>query len=156
MERHISMKLRGLSGIFCCVFAFLLSTTAAFSHHQVVLVTNSSCPIDTISSLELRKIYFGIKVKHNHIYIKGIHNLSNDQLDNIFLQTVVAMSSKSYQRRLLAQSLNIGRPRIAKFSDIETLLTELRKIPCNVTYMWENKANEFDDLKIIKLLWQKN
>ncbi len=150
------MKLRGLSGIFCCFFALLSLPTTAFAHHQVVLVTNSSCPIDTVSSLELRKIYFGIKVKHDNAQIKGIHNLTNDQLDTIFLQTVVAMSSKSYQRRLLAQSLNIGRPRIAKFSDIETLLTELRKIPCNVTYMWENKANEFDDLKIIKWLWQQN
>ncbi len=148
------MKLKVFSRFFICLFAFL---PVAIAHqHQVVLVTNISCPLKTISSLDLRKIYFGINVRHEKIHIRGLRNLSDSYLDNIFLQTVVAMSSKSYQRRLLAESLNNGRPRIAEFTDAELLYKELRKSSCHVTYLWSDDVGQFDDLKIIKLLWQKN
>ena len=148
------MKLRGVCGFVFCVFVLLPGV--ASGHHQVVLVTNTSCPVDTIRSLELRKVYFGIKVRRDNYHIRALRNLSDTKLDQIFHQAVVAMSSKSYQRRLLAQILNSGGPRIAEFSNSEALIKELRKKPCNVTYMWEHEVRPFDDLKIIKLLWQKN
>lgn len=149
------MKLAGLFVFFFCVFAFL-PRVAANGHHQVVLITNTSCPINTISSLELRKIYFGYNVRRDNVQIWGLLNLSDTQLNEIFHQIVVTMSSKSYRRRLLAQTLNIGSSPVAEFSDRELLLTELRKKPCNVTYIWKHEANHFDDLKVIKLLWTKN
>mgnify|MGYP000636152678 CR=1 FL=1 len=148
------MKLRGVIGIL--FFLLILLPTATFAHHQVVLVTNVDCPVNTISSLELRKIYFGIQVKHKDYLMRGIQNQTNSQLDRIFHQTVVAMSKKSYQRRLLAQSLNRGSPSIAKFTDSIELYRELVKNTCNVTYMWEDQVRKYYDLKIIKLLWQKN
>ena len=148
------MKLMFISGFFLYLFAFLPIATA--DNHQVVLVTNKSCPVNFISSLELRKIYFGIRVRHDNYQIRGLRNLSDKNLDNIFLQTVVAMSSKSYHRRLLIESLNSGRPRIAEFSNPELLQKELRKHFCQVTYMWSGDVSQFDNLKIIILLWQKN
>ena len=148
------MKLKVVIGFFLYLFAFLAMASA--HQYQVVLVTNKSCPINSISSLDLRKIYFGITVHHNNSQIRGLRNLSDTYLDNIFLQTVVAMSSKSYHRRLLIESLNNGRPRIAEFSNTELLQKELRKHSCQVTYMWSGNASQYDDLKIIKLLWQKN
>lgn len=149
------MKLkRGYGFLFClCVFSFMPLT--ALAHHQVVLVTNTSCPVNTVSSLELRKIYFGIKVRRDNFHIRGMRNLTNDLLDKIFHQTVVAMSSRSYQRRLLAQILDSGRPRISEFSNTEKLLVELRKFPCNVTYMWGKEVVFYKDLKVIKLLWSE-
>lgn len=148
------MKLQGVRGFFLFVFVFL--PRLASGDHQMVLVTNRSCPINAIRSLELRKIYFGINVRRDSFQVRGLRNLTNEELNKIFHQTVVAMSSKSYQRRLLAQILNSGRPRIAEFSNAEALIKELREKPCNITYMWENEARHFDDLKIIKLLWQRN
>jgi hypothetical protein len=148
------MRLKVVCGFFLYLFAFLPMAEA--HQHQVVLVTNNSCPMNTISSLELRKVYFGIKVYRDNFQIRGLRNQSDTNLDKIFLQTVVAMSSKSYQRRLLAEVLNNGRPRIAEFSNTELLLKELRRISCHVTYMWADNARQLDDLKIIKLLWQKN
>lgn len=147
------MKLNRVCGIIFCMLAFM--PVASLAHHQVVLVTNTSCPLNTLSSLELRKIYFGIKVRRNNFQIRGLRNLTNSQLDKIFHQTVVAMTSKSYSRRLLAQILNSGTPRIAKFYNTEALKAELSNNTCNITYMWEEEVIHFQDLKIIKLLWQK-
>ena len=135
---------------------FGLSASIAASPNTAVLVIGSECPIDTVSSLELRKIYFGIKVKRKDVVIRGLRNLSDKQLDRVFLQTVMAMSKKSYRRRLLSLTLQYGRPGIVEILDEKTLLDKLKQNPCSLSYLWEEKAKTIPELKILNVLWRSN
>jgi len=123
---------------------------------QVVLVAGENSSIENLSPLELRKAYFGIVVRHGNQIIKPFRNSSDPQLNEIFLQSVVAMSERSYERRLLSLTLKSGRPRPEEFTDQEDLARALREYPHSISYMWRSDAEQSMGIKVIKLLWHEN
>lgn len=130
-----------------------LCMTDAFAEHQVVLVASSKSPLSELSSVELRKIFLGFNVKHEGHTVKGIRNTADERLNQIFLQTVVAMSEKAYIRRQLSQTLRQGIPHVAELKDPHKLMEALSSNPHSVTYMWKEDALRMPDVKIIKMLW---
>ena len=123
---------------------------------QVVLVAGEDSPIENLSLLELRKAYFGIVVRHDNQIIRPFRNSSDPQLRQIFLQSVVAMSERSYERRLFSLTLKSGRPRPEVFTDQDVLVRALRKNPYSISYMWRSDAEQSAGIKVIKLLWREN
>jgi hypothetical protein len=140
--------------LLCCI-GFMLCMRVAGAEHQVVLVAASTSPLQDIGSLELRKIFLGFTVKHDRQPIKGIRNVGDEDLDRIFLQTVVAMSKKSYMRRQLSQTLRKGLPRITEYDNSDDLLEALSTNPYSISYMWEHVAEREPGIKILRVLWEK-
>lgn len=130
--------------------------TAVRAAQQVVLVAGEDSPIENLSLLELRKAYFGIVVRHDNQIIRPFRNSSDPQLRQIFLQSVVAMSERSYERRLFSLTLKSGRPRPEVFTDQDVLVRALRKNPYSISYMWRSDAEQSTGIKVIKLLWHEN
>lgn len=154
MECGISVKSRLFAAGLTLSLAFCW--TAVRAAQQVVLVAGESSPIETFSPLELRKAYFGIVVRHDGQIIRPFRNSSDPQLNQIFLQSVVATSERTYERRLFSLTLRSGRPRPEEFTDQSELVRALREYPYSVSYMWRSDAERFIGIKIIKLLWQAN
>jgi len=123
---------------------------------QVVLVVGEDTQIEDISSLELRKAFFGITVRQNNRILRPLRNSSDAQLNEIFLQSVVAMSERSYERRLFSLALKYGRPRPEEFTDHDDLVRALHEQPNSISYMWRSDAERSARIRIIKLLWQEN
>jgi len=133
---------------------FLLSATTAWADRAVVLVVSTDSPIETLSALDVRKAYLGIAVRHGGQEIRALR-LSNDpELDEIFLQSVVAMSEKSYTYRLLSNALRYGRPRPPEVRDLEALLNALSTNPYSIACVWQSDADRFPELEILRVLWQ--
>lgn len=130
--------------------------TAARAAQQVVLVAGEDSPIENLSPLELRKAYFGLVVRYDNQVIRPFQNSSDSQLNRILLQSVVAMSERSYERRLFSLTLKSGRPRPKEFTDQDELVRALRESPYSISYMWRNDAERSAGIKIIRLLWQEN
>jgi hypothetical protein len=128
----------------------------AVAEHQAVLVTSSTSPIQEIDSLELRKLFLGFNVTRNGKFVKGLRNTEDDDLNSIFLQSVVAMSEKSYERRNTSLTLRKGIPRPIEYDKSEDLLIALSKNPYSVSYMWKESAVNNPDLKILRVLWEQN
>ena len=142
------------SFLLCCTgFALCLSTAAA--QQQVVLVTSSASTLNDLDSLQLRKIYLGFEITHAGTTIKALRNNTDGQLDQIFLQTVVAMSERAYTRRQLSLTLRQGTPRVAEFDNLEKLFGALGRNPNSVTYMWRADAERRQDIKILRVLWER-
>ena len=137
-----------LSLVFCW--------TAVRGAEQVVLVVGENSPIENLSSLECRKAYFGIVVRYDNQIIRPFRNSSDSQLSQIFLQSVVAMSERSYERRLFSLTLKSGRPRPKEFTDQDDLVRALREYPHSISYMWRSDVERSIGIKVIKLLWQEN
>ncbi len=141
--------------LLCCI-GMMLCMGAMTAGRQVVLVAASTSPLHNLNSLELRKIYLGFIVKRDGRIVKGLRNTEDTNLNSIFLQTVVAMSEKSYENRLLSVTLRQGTPRPAEYDKFEDLLDALSTMPYSVSYMWKEDAVRSSELKIIRVLWRQN
>lgn len=141
--------------LLCCI-GFILCIKVAGADHQVVLVAASTSPLHNIDSLELRKIFLGFTVKRDGQAITGLRNISDEDLNDIFLQTVVAMSEKSYKRRQLSLTLRKGIPRIAEYDNVEDLINALSSNPYSISYAREDIVNGEPGIKILRVLWEKS
>ena len=137
------------------VLAMMLSMTASWADDAVVLVCANDGPIADISSLEIRKAYLGISVTIAGRPVRPMRHRDDDRLNVIFLQSVMAMSQKSYQRRLLSMMLKYGTPRPAEVDDREEMIDTLERNPYAVGYMWKSDAESDPRVRTIKVLWQK-
>ena len=142
--------------ILLCCMGLMLSMEVVAADREVVLVAASTSPLHNLDSLELRKIYLGFIVKRDDKIVRGLRNTGDKTLNSIFLQTVVAMSEKSYMRRLLFLPLRQGTPRPVEYEQLENLLKALSTNPYSVTYMWKGDAARSSDVKILRVLWQQN
>ncbi len=141
--------------LLCCML-ILLSMEIAAADRQVVLVAATTSPLHNLDSLELRKIYLGFIVKREGKIVKGLRNTEDKDLNSILLQTVVAMSEKSYKNRLLSLTLRQGIPPPAEYHSIENLLTALSTKPYSVSYMWKDDAVQSSKVRILRVLWHQN
>jgi hypothetical protein len=152
MERRISMIRRAalnLLALLACVLA-----DSASAERSVVLVTSESCPMQTMGMLDIRKAFLGIVVSYEGHSIQAFRQNNDDMLSRIFYQSVVAMSEKSYERRLLSMLLKYGTPRPREFDDVHALADALRLTYCGIAYMWAEDAESSTGVKSIRLLWQ--
>ena len=141
--------------LLCCI-GFILCIKGAGADHQVVLVAASTSPLHNIDSLELRKIFLGFTVQRNGQAITGLRNISDEDLNDIFLQTVVAMSEKSYKRRQLSLTLRKGIPRIAEYDNVEDLIKALSSNPYSISYAREDSGKSAPGIKRRRVLWEKS
>lgn len=141
--------------LLCCI-GIMLCMEVAVAEHQAVLVTSSASPIQDIDSLELRKLFLGFTVTRDGKFVKGLRNTEDNDLNNIFLQSIVAMSEKSYERRQVSLTLRKGIPRPLEYDKSEDLLKALSNNPYSVSYMWKESAERSPDLKILRVLWEQN
>jgi hypothetical protein len=128
---------------------------AALAQSAVVLVTSSDSPIQSMSSLEVRKAYMGVAVSVDGLSVRAIRRRDDDRLNKIFLQSVIAMSERSYERRLLSLVLRFGVPRPAEVDDQQELMDLLERIPSSISYMWKSDAEADPSVRIIRILWQE-
>ena len=144
-------------------FAIILVATllamqpqAGAADRAVVLVTNNICSMDSISTLDIRKAYLGIGVSHEGKVVRAFRLTGDEQLNRIFFQTVVAMSERTYERRLLSALLKYGRPRPLEYKSVSEVVEALNSAPCGVVYMWETDADAQAGMKVIKILWRES
>lgn len=147
--------------IFRLVLLTLVALTcmlagSARAERSVVLVTHEGCAMETISMLDIRKAYFGIAVSYQGRLVRAFRLNSDVDLNRVFFQTVVAMSEKSYERRLLSMLLKYGTPRPPEFEDVAALAAALRRSDCGIAYLWLDDVTSEKNLRSIRLLWQSD
>jgi len=140
--------------LLSCI-GLMLCIKMAGAEHQMVLVAGSTSPLQDIDSIELRKIYLGFTVLRDGHIVKGLRNTGDEDINRVFLQTVVAMSQKAYTRRQLFLTLRKGIPNLAEYEKDEDLLKALSSNPYSISYMWAQDAELQPGIKILRVLWEK-
>lgn len=153
MERRVSVKLTVPQYLVVAALVLLMTTSRA--DDVVVLVTGVESPVSDISSLDIRKAYLGIAVTLNENTLRPLRRRGDERLNLIFLQAVIAMSQKSYERRLLSMMLKFGTPRPVEVDSHKELLERLARHPYAIAYMWKTDADADARVKIIRVLWQE-
>ena len=151
MERRIPLSNLRIN----LFFALLLAATGATAEGQreVVLVVAANSPIIAVSSLELRKLYLGIPVSLDGVLVRPLRNHSDEQLQEIFFQSAMAMSEAAYERQLLSLTLRFGRLQPEVRHSAKELIAILRQDNNAITYMWRSDISVEDGLRVVKLLW---
>lgn len=125
----------------------------AWADRAVMLVTGESCPVERIDNLDVRKVYLGIDVTIDGNHIRPLRLTGDERLDNVFFQSIVAMSRKSYERRVLSLAVKFGTPRPAEYRDLDAVLNTVRLVECGVTYIWDTDVIGQPGIKVLRLLW---
>jgi hypothetical protein len=136
--------------------AFLMiasSATLRAAGREVVLVVSANSPVADLEPLEVRKLFLGLPVLRNAQALHPVRNESDEQLSRVFLQHVVAMSQSAYDRRILSQAMQQGRPRPLVMKSTEALLATLEADPLAVTYVWVKDLPVSRHLRILRVLW---
>ena len=153
MECCISVRVRISQLLILTALTFVAQTSLA--DVAVVLVTHKDSPIESISSLDIRKVYLGISVTIDGNTIRALRRRDDERLNQIFLQSVIAMSERSYERRLVSLMLKFGTPRPKVVDDSDELFESLVSIPSSIAYMWKSDAEVDSRVRIIGVLWQE-
>ena len=145
------MSLRVLAVISAAVLC-LLSGTAG-GERSVILLTNGRCPVSTLSNLDIRKAYLGVSVSVKDERIRPLRLVSDTELNQVFFQTIVAMSEKSYNRRALSLTVKFGTPRPKEFTSLDEALDDLQRSICGVIFLWARDA-DLPETRELRVLWQ--
>ena len=136
------------------LLALLLLPIMAAADRTVVLVTSQSCPIEALDSLDVRKAYLGVAVSVGGNHVRPLRLNNDAMLDQVFFQSIVAMSRKSFERRALSLALRFGTPRPIEVDNLDAALQIVRTIECSIVYAWSDELVDRDGIKVLQPLWQ--
>jgi hypothetical protein len=120
---------------------------------QIVLVVSADSSVQQLEPIEVQKLFLGLPVVRDSHTLRPVLNISDDQLQNVFLQYVVAMSQSAYDRRILTQVLQQGRPRPVELRTSEQVIQALAMDRFAVSYMWLRDVPTTPRMRILRVLW---
>ncbi|VAW65136.1 hypothetical protein MNBD_GAMMA11-2130 [hydrothermal vent metagenome] len=121
----------------------------------LVLITASDYPLEKLSASEVRRLFINEPVVLKQQKITPLINTSDELQYEIFLQKVVYMSERYYERMLISKTFRRGRARPERFSDNNELVNALVSISGSVSVMWRETAEKEKRIRIVQTLWKK-
>jgi hypothetical protein len=142
--RRALLTLALLFGLFGLVLA---------GQRTVVLVVRADSVVTDLDSLAVRKLFLGFPVFVNGAPLHAVRNRSDDELEEIFLQQIVAMSESAYDRQVLVGLNRQGSIRPAEATTPERVLQALYADPNAVSYMRLGDVAHNQRVRVIRVLW---
>ena len=133
----------------------LVTSVSWSADRSVVLAVASNSPIATLDAHDVRLLFLGHTVRVDGRTLIPIRNLTERTIDDVFLQSVVAMSATRYDRYTLRLALQQGRPRPLEITSAMSLMRNLEANPLAVTYMWESDLRVNPRLRVLRVLWRE-
>ncbi len=133
--------------LLCCV-------TFRAAADELVLFVASISPLQSVSSLELRKLYLGIPVVRGELRLRPLRNIADARANAAFLQNVVALSEAGYERWWLAAAMTSGRVRPAEYLSATALQADVARDPAAVGVGWASALESDHRLRIVRVLWR--
>jgi len=140
----------------CRTLLVLLLAGAAATRaadREVVLVVSAQSAVTQLDPLEIQKLFLGFPVLRDNHALHPVRNLSDEQLSNVFLQHIVAMSESAYDRRILTQVLQQGRPRPLEIKSPAQVVAALAADRFAVSYMWLSDVPANPRMRVLRILW---
>jgi hypothetical protein len=143
------VRLRHLASLLL----LLLGGALHAAERKVVLVVRADSPVQQLEPIEVQKLFLGWPVARDNHALRPVRNVSDATLTDVFLQYVVAMSQSAYDRRILSQVLQHGRPRPLELEKSTQVIEALSSDRYAVSYMWLKDVPANPRLRVIRVLW---
>lgn len=141
--------------LYILLLAFGLFGPALPASQAVVLVVRADSPVSGLSLVTVRKLFLGVPVLIDGKSLHPIRNVSDERLDDIFLQEIVAMTKQAYDREILVGVNRQGWIRPAEAASVARLTEALYADPQAVSYMWMRDVEHNPRLKVLRILWSE-
>jgi len=157
MERGVAVMSRatrrlvahfGALVLMCCS----LSVVAA---DRLVLIVSAKSPVTALNSPEIQKLFLGLTVIANGDVLRPLRNESEEFIRQIFFQGIVSMSESTYERRVLALTLQQGRTAPPLYRNTKALLDAVAADPAAVSYAWAADVAKDPRIKTLRVLWHE-
>ena len=132
------------------VLVFGLSMPSMASARELVVVSSNATDYLAMSRFELRKLFLGYPVKQNGKVISAIRNTSDDRAYQIFLEKLIHLSAKNYERRLMAKTFKTGAANVPTADSLENLVDELIEADSTLSFMWMDEVDAQYGVKVIQ------
>jgi hypothetical protein len=137
------------------VVLFLLGTTAAVAVDRVVLIANVDNPVSVLNTLEVQKLFLGLTLPAGRSTQHPLRNESDEILRQIFYQNIISMSESTYERRLLALTLQQGRTAPPVYKSARELLSAVAADPAAISFAWAADVANDPRIKVLRVLGQE-
>ncbi len=154
MEHCAAVKLTRRNLIAGTLATLLPLPSRAQIRDHAVLVTAEPLSSQSLTALDVRKLFLGFTVAQGGWVLQPVRNRSDELLDQVFLQHLVSMSGDAYERRLLALSLRQGRARPREVHSREELLRVLKSVRHSISYAWNEDVDGLSDIQIVRTIWR--
>lgn len=151
-------------GIARLTFVFLLGLIPSLplmaedseenEERRLVLVSTTEAEVVDLSLDEIRRVFLGIPVRQKDRLIEAVINESDSLAYEVFLQTVVFHSARSYERYLIKRVFQEGGRRPARVTAMRNLPNVLADREGRVSFAWHEWAEERDDVQVVRELWR--
>jgi len=122
---------------------------------ELVLVSSVNANYEPLSSFEVRKIFLGYPIKRGNASINAIRNKIDEDSYQIFLQKVIHLSARNYERRIISKTFRTGTPVVGEVDTLSALKDELQRNKFSVSVMWLEDAQLDSSIKVIQRLWKE-
>jgi hypothetical protein len=120
---------------------------------SVVLVVRADSPVMDLDSVTVRKLFLGVPVLVDGRPLHPIRNRSDERLDQIFLQEIVAMSRSAYDRQILIGVNRQGWLAPQELGSSGRVLERLLGDPNAVSFLWLRDVTHNPQVRVIRVLW---
>ena len=76
-------------------------------------------------------------------------------MTEVFLQKIIFMSKRDYERQLVSRVFRTGGQRPAAYDNADELVEKLLGTPGSVSFMWATQLEQHEDLKSLGILWAR-
>jgi hypothetical protein len=123
-----------------------------FAADRLVLIASANSPVLELNSLEIQKLFLGLTVFVGGKELHPLRNESDDFMRQIFYQDIISMSETTYERRLLALTLQQGRTAPPLYHDTKALLSAVAADPNAVSFAWAAAVGGDARIKVLRVL----
>jgi len=157
VERGVLMRSSLLTSLFMLLLVLLAIDASGQTPagRQMLLVTGAASPVAEVSGEELRRAFLAMPVTVNGVRLRPVMNESDNRLTEVFLQKVMFMSHKRWERQVLSRIFRQGGQRPRAFEKIDELADVLRAEPAAVSFMWAEQFEKQEGLRSLSILWQE-
>lgn len=145
-----------LTLLFCLLWSQAALPAGKIKAPNMVLVASIKSSANPLSVEEVRKLYLGATLLDNGHTIKPLLNYSDGYLQELFMQKVMLMSTKTYEHHILSRVFRMGGNRPKVYTGLHKLVGALNADPNTVTFMYSDEAGAHPGLKVISILWKED
>jgi len=120
---------------------------------HVVLISASKQHIPEFTRKELRLLYLGYAIIKNQQKYEPLINASQKQIYNSFLQKIMYMSKKNYERQMMSRIFRQGGERPEIFNSRSDLISNLSIKKNRITFVTLEFARDNKNIQVVQQLW---
>lgn len=142
--------------LLCLCYLLMLFVYPAIAipdNHSAVLVCSKNSTIANLDSLDIRRIFLGMKPVNQNQVIRPVINLSNKKLYKDFLKNVLHMTEDGYKRKIIKRVFRQGAGYIRETRTTDELIEQITNTPNAISFITPEQARQFDNIRIVQTLW---